>query len=76
MGERQTRRQTRETATRSSSNPRVWWRELIESGATVMGRGWPRGEGMAQITERAAEMTGMTSPARWGKLRKARPDRR
>ena len=42
--------------------------ELIESGATVMGRGLAAGvEGMAQLTERAAQMTGMTSPRAAGK---------
>lgn len=38
--------------------------ELIESGATVMGRGLAAGvQGMAQLTERAAEMTGVTPGA-------------
>ena len=36
--------------------------QLIESGATVMGRGLAAGvEGMTQLKERAAEMTGLTS---------------
>ena len=42
--------------------------QLIESGATVVGRGLAAGvEGMAQLTERAAEMTGLTSPRNVGR---------
>ena len=42
--------------------------ELVESGATAMGRGLAAGaEGMANLTERAAEMTGITSPSAAGK---------
>jgi hypothetical protein len=37
--------------------------DLIETGATVVGRGLAAGvEGMAQLADRAAQMTGMTSP--------------
>ena len=42
--------------------------EIIESGATVVGRGLAAGvEGMAQLAERAAQMTGLTSPRAIGK---------
>ena len=42
--------------------------ELIESGATAMGRGLAAGvEGMTRLTERASEMTGITSPRDAGK---------
>ena len=42
--------------------------QLVESGATVMGRGLAAGvEGMVELKERAAEMTGLTSASAAGK---------
>ena len=42
--------------------------EIVETGATLVGRGLAAGvEGMGQLANRAAEMTGINSPASAGK---------